>query len=723
VIRIVKITGLVLGIAVIVLITAGIIFALIFDPNEYKDQISSLVKSRTGRTLAIQDDLSMSFFPWIGIKTGTVIMGNAEDFGPEPFARIDSAELSIKLLPLFKRQIEIDTVKLYGLNLNLVINSQGSNNWDDLSGGKPQIVSRNSTQATTRTSQHSPQQAISTLAGLSIGGLDIRDARLAWQDKQTGTGVTFSSLNFKSGPITLNEPFAIDLSFNLQNERPAINGSIDMTTILSIDLEKQLAQANDFRLETRINSDIVPGGQQDAVVKAANINADMTQQSVEISSISLQGMGLSISGDIQSRHMMDKPTFQGTLKLAAFSPREVLRQLAIEPPETSDSAVLKKAEMDLGFKGSTDQIAIQQLSGRIDDTAIKGNLSVQNLSMPAIEFTLDIDTLDLDRYLPPVTESTAATPATAATAGAIELPLDTLRSLNLDGTAQLGRLKVANLTTTDIKLSAGAHDGLIRLHPLSANLYGGSYKGHIELDATDTEPAFSFDEQLSNIQAGPFLHDLADTDFVSGTANAGIKVNTRGDSIDKLRKRLNGKMTFSAVDGRIDGLDLLGSIQQDYASLAKVVVKDINKMNQTVFSKFSGNVTIKNGLASTSDTTLNSAQLDVKTRGTADLVSEKLDLTLEITPRKELEKLLSVLDGRPFPYYIKGTFSDPQFENGLKDKFKQIAQEALEKEKARRESELKAKAEEEKAKLDEKTKKEVDKARQKAEDKLKDLFK
>ena len=719
-IRIVKISGILLGLAVIVLAAAGVIFALIFDPNDYKDQISSLVKSRTGRILTIQDDLSLSFFPWIGVETGTVILGNAEGFGPEPFARIDSARLSIRLLPLFKRQIEIDTVKLYGLNVSMAINSQGITNWDDLSGGQPpQTVSKSGTPGTSQTHQ----QAISALAGLSIGGLDIRNARLTWRDRQSNTGFILSSLNFKSGAITLNEPFSIDLSFNLQNEQPAIKGSVNMTTILTIDLEKQRGQAKDFRLETRFSGDIIPGDQQDASVKAADISAAMAQQSVDIASVSLQAAGLSISGDLQTGHLMDKPTFNGNLKLAEFSPRKVLQELAIEPPATSDPDVLKKAEMDLRFDGSTERIVVRQLSGRVDDTAIKGDLSVQNLSMPAIEFALDIDTLDLDRYLPPITESTAATPATAATAGAIELPLDTLRSLNLDGTAQLERLKVANLTTTDIKLTAGAHDGLVKLHPLSANLYDGSYKGHIELDATGKEPVFSFDEQLSNIQAGPFLHDLANTDFVSGTANAAIRINTRGDSIDKLRKTLNGHMTFSAADGRIDGLNLLGSVQQNYADYAKGAVKDINKLNQTVFSRFNGNVTIKNGLASTNDITLISAQLDTKARGTADLVSEKLDLTLDITPKKELDKLLSFLNGRPIPARIGGTFSDPKFESGVKDLLNQTAKEAIEKERARHEAELKAKAEEEKAKLDEKTKKEAEKARQKVEDKLKDLFK
>jgi AsmA protein len=243
--KIIKYLAIAFGLAVIVFVAAIIIFALIFDPNDYKDEISALVESETGRKLTIEDDLSLSFFPWIGVESGAVIFSNAKGFGPDPFARIDSAKLSIKLLPLFKKQIEIDTVKVYGLSISLATNPQGITNWDDL-------VAKNSATSPApvpgvQPPAQAPQtsgQALPLLAGLTVGGLDIRDAQLKWQDRQTNTGLILSKINFKSGPVSLNKPFDIELSFDMQNEQPAVRGTLNMATTLKIDIEQQRLQAS-----------------------------------------------------------------------------------------------------------------------------------------------------------------------------------------------------------------------------------------------------------------------------------------------------------------------------------------------------------------------------------------------------------------------------------------------------------------------------------------------
>jgi len=157
-----------------------------------------------------------------------------------------------------------------------------------------------------------------------------------------------------------------------------------------------------------------------------------------------------------------------------------------------------------------------------------------------------------------------------------------------------------------------------------------------------------------------------------------------------------------------------------------------------VFSKFAGTVTIKNGLSSTQDLSLNSSQLDVNGKGTADLVTERLDIKLEIIAKKELAKLLKILKGRPIPYYIKGTFTAPEFKSGLSDVLKDMGQEMIDKEKAKLEAELKAReqelrrkaAEEEarlKQELDIRKKQEEEKLRKQIENKvdkkLKELLK
>ena len=131
---ILKYLGIGLGTLIVLIIALIIIVPLIIDPNDYKPQISNAVKDATGRELTIDGDIGLSVFPWIGLKLGAVTLANPEEFGPDPFAHIAGAQVKLKLLPLLSKQVEMKTVVLEGLRLNLAIAEDGTTNWDDLAG-------------------------------------------------------------------------------------------------------------------------------------------------------------------------------------------------------------------------------------------------------------------------------------------------------------------------------------------------------------------------------------------------------------------------------------------------------------------------------------------------------------------------------------------------------------------------------------------------------------
>src|SRR5690606_21022902 len=117
-VKIAKIFGITLAALVALLIVAVAVVATVFDPNDYKDEVAALVESRTGRSLALDGDLELSYFPWLAVTTRNVTLGNAPGFGPEPFASIERAAVRVKLMPLFERRVEVGTIELDGLVLN-----------------------------------------------------------------------------------------------------------------------------------------------------------------------------------------------------------------------------------------------------------------------------------------------------------------------------------------------------------------------------------------------------------------------------------------------------------------------------------------------------------------------------------------------------------------------------------------------------------------------------
>src|SRR6185436_12525329 len=104
--RVLKILCLAVGAVVVLLVVVAVAVTLLFDPNDYKDEIMAAVQDATGRQLTLDGDLELAVFPTIRIAVGSASLSNAPGFGSEPMARIGSAELRVALFPLLAQRIE-----------------------------------------------------------------------------------------------------------------------------------------------------------------------------------------------------------------------------------------------------------------------------------------------------------------------------------------------------------------------------------------------------------------------------------------------------------------------------------------------------------------------------------------------------------------------------------------------------------------------------------------
>jgi hypothetical protein len=59
-----------LGGLLLLIVAAAVILPMVVDPNDFKDEISQAVESKTGRVLAIEGDIGLSVFPWLGLAIG-----------------------------------------------------------------------------------------------------------------------------------------------------------------------------------------------------------------------------------------------------------------------------------------------------------------------------------------------------------------------------------------------------------------------------------------------------------------------------------------------------------------------------------------------------------------------------------------------------------------------------------------------------------------------------
>ncbi len=295
------------GIALLVIVGAGSALLLFFDPNDYKPEIISLVKEHTGRELSIPGKISVSLFPWLGVKLGEAQLSNAPGFGKQPFAAVQSAQLHVKLLPLLKKQVEVGTISLRGLTLRLGKDKAGKTNWDDLVS-KEQDKKRES--------------PLANLSALAVGGVDVRDATIIWEDKASGASYTVSQLALRTGALADKRPF-------------------------------DLAAAVYQLLDTSLKIEIARGKERLAGLDA-KLSAALPEQTLTLSDITLTGYGITASGALKGEKLLDAPAFAGMLKVAEFSPRDVMNRLG------SGTATMNA---NLAMQGATGAEMRQTLSG------------------------------------------------------------------------------------------------------------------------------------------------------------------------------------------------------------------------------------------------------------------------------------------------------------------------------------------------------------------------
>jgi AsmA protein len=654
---------------VVVLVGAAVVLIpILFDPNDYKDTIAAQVKDQTGRELAIEGELKMSVFPWLGVDIGPTSLGNAAGFTAPVFASSERVQVRVKLMPLLERRIEMDTVTVHGLQVNLERDAKGTGNWDDLvkagKGSDDKTAAGGDSDATSLADGPA-------IAGLALGGISIQDASVSWADAAAGLKAKVSSLNLKTDKIELGKPIKITGGLDVSLSKPNIAGRVELTARVAANGPQIKAEGTELKLN--LTGDTLPGETLAAVLNA-DIEVDNAKQTATIGNLKLQLAGLSMTGSLKAAGLQSKPAFTAKIDIASFNLRELMQALEQPVPVTADATVLGTVAISAGISGTADSIALMPLSVALDDSKIDGRFAVRNFSKPGLRFDLKIDKIDADRYLPAVSAgggsggggapAKAATPGAAA-ASANTLPLEQLRALDIDGKVALGALKLSGLSMSDMVAVIKAKGGQINLSPVAAKLYSGSYAGNIGFNAKGKTAKLSLNERLKGVQIGPLLKDLGGEDRLEGTANATIKATTSGNIPEAMKKTLNGSGNFKFANGALKGVNLAAMIRDAKARLSGANSNAGNEPNQTDFSELGGTFKIVNGLVSNNDFSAKSPLLRLKGKGSANLVSETLDYrvttSVVASAKGQGGKELTDLAGIDIPVKITGSFAKPKY--------------------------------------------------------------
>lgn len=355
--------------------------------------------------------------------------------------------------------------------------------------------------------------------------------------------------------------------------------------------------------------------------------------------------------------------------LGTVSAVPVTMTMALEDFEAG-SRVQMELSADAEFDAENKMLSLPNLQMQLDETRVEGDLALQLLdaALPALRFNLDMDQLDLDRYM----SSTDSGETTEVDAD-VAIPQDELAGLDVDGSLRIASLSAMGMNLTDAALGVRLKDSVLHLKPLDARFYGGEYSGDITLNAAGAKPRLSVDEKLTSVTFAQLAQDLLGYDQVSGSAYGSLNAAGSGQTSNELLNDLVGNLELRLDEGALEGVDIWYEIRKAMALLKGQPAPD-GDLGRTVFSRMNVDGTLGDGALQLTQLQAELPFLEVAGTGKVDLNSTALDIRLVASVRNAPElaqdPLAADLKGRSVPFSISGTADDPSFKVDIKNLMK-----------------------------------------------------
>jgi AsmA protein len=479
-----------------------------------------------------------------------------------------------------------------------------------------------------------------------------------WIDHAAGTRKQVSDINLTLQEVSLDRPVQVKLSAVIDTQPVSIQGSIEP-------VNKGLKEGSVF---------------------------------MDLSLTALNDLTLRLKGALENPAVT--PGVDLDLKVAEFSPRKVAAALGRTfLIQTADPHALNRMTLDAHIKANSKQVSVSNGILGLDESKLIFSMKASDFSRPAVNFDLNLNQINLDRYLPPKsgkkssaeqqdqeTKSQKKEKGKESTPGPTKKADYTpLRRLILDGQLKIDKLIANKAKIQDVILKIHAKNGIFNLDPLRLNMYQGNVSGKATFNVTQDVPESNISLIVNNVEAGPLLSDVLEKDILEGVMQANVTLAMSGTDPALLRKTLNGNGELFFNNGAIKGIDLAGMVRNVQAAFGLAEKSD--QKSKTDFSELKAPFTITRGVMNTPQTSLKSPLLRVIANGNADLVKETLDFRVE-------PKVVGTIKGQGdekqrsgimVPVLVTGNFSSPKFRPDFKGiAEQQLQQKVLESEKVKK---------------------------------------
>ncbi|PKO92616.1 MAG: AsmA family protein [Betaproteobacteria bacterium HGW-Betaproteobacteria-1] len=526
------------GLIVLVLVVVGIVAAT-FNPNDYKPMVVKMVQEKKQRTLNIEGDIKLSFWPKIGANLGRISI--SEHKSDKEFAAVESLKVSLALLPLLKKELIVDTIYVDGARANIVRYEDGTTNYDDLL---------------------SEDESESEQIKFDVDGVIVTNSAITYTDLQAGNEIKLSKFNLETGHVALASPFDVATDFELSAKQPELNIAAKIKGNFMADPEQKHFVAKG--LDANVQGDFAGG--KEVVVKltgdvdarpenmeflvdglklamtgnfdGAKVAVDLVAPKLVVQEDEVSGKEASlsltrekgsdsvkanlvladikgspkavqssgISGDIAAKQgartvqgKFSSP-FSGNLEQLIFDLPKLAGNLDVKDPALPGGAM--KGDFALKLHADVKQEQVKSdFNLAIDTTKLNGDVAVAGFKKPNIKFNLNADTLDLNKLLG---QPSAKAEKAADSGPAKPTDLSALKDLLLEGKVSIGSILYDKYRLTGLNMGIKADGERLNVSPFAVKLDESQIKGSFGISRF-AKPIYHFDVDIDKLDADRYI--------------------------------------------------------------------------------------------------------------------------------------------------------------------------------------------------------------------------
>ena len=359
-----------------------------------------------------------------------------------------------------------------------------------------------------------------------------------------------------------------------------------------------------------------------------------------------------------------------------------LQNATIKVPSLTKPIQIRNS--DIRF--SQNSAILENVAASVGQTGVNGSLTLKNFAAPQVQFTLNADKVNVAELQQLVTPTapvsrTSTGPtgeyfwdviAAASAQRTVNEP-GMLAKMTGNGAVSVGTVQYDDLIMTKAHSNVSLDHGMIRLNPVTADLYGGQEAGTVAIDMRSAQPVYAVNLKTERVDANKLISSVSSMKQVLfGLLSSNVNATFSSTSAASIMQSLNGNLGLNLVNGKLANVDLL----HELASVGQFIGGSLGGASKgfTNLVQLSGNFDVRNGVAQTDNL---KAAIDGGTfaaKGLVNLVNESLDLHVTAVLTKAMSQgvggtqiggfMNTVLANNQgelvVPVIVTGTFQHPQ---------------------------------------------------------------